>query len=59
MFYSNNFIEAFKEKMGEEIKEVDLDQAHRLGAPKEDKVRPVIVKLARYNTVEFSNIKWN
>ena len=29
--------------MGEELKEVELDRRHRLGAPKEDKVRPIIV----------------
>ena len=36
--------------MGEEIKEVDLDHTRRLGAPKEDKVRSIIVKLVRYKT---------
>ena len=36
--------------MGEEIKGVDLDHTHRLGAPKEDKVRPIIVKFVRYKT---------
>ena len=37
-------------KMGEEMDEVDLDRTHRLGVPKEKKVRPIIVKFARYNT---------
>ena len=32
------------------MKEVDLDQTHRLGAPKEDKVRAIIVKFIKYNT---------
>lgn len=39
-----------KEKTGEEIKKVDLDWMHKLGAPKERKVRPMIVKLAGDNT---------
>ena len=29
--------------MGEKLKGVELDRRHRLGAPKEDKVRPIIV----------------
>ena len=32
--------------MGEEINEGDLDQTHRLGALKGDKVRPIRVKFA-------------
>ena len=41
--------ETLKEKMAEEIIVADLDRTHRLG-PKEDRVRSVIVKCARYNT---------
>ena len=37
-------------KKGERTSEVDLDQIHRLGSPKDNKVRPTIVKFARYNT---------
>ena len=36
-------IVTLKEKTGEEISEVDLDCNHRLGAPKDDKARPIIV----------------
>ena len=36
--------------MGEEIKEVARDWMHRLGDPKDDKVRPITDKFARYNT---------
>ena len=43
-------IETLKEKMGEKYKEVHLDRTQRLGAPQDDKVRPIIVKFARYNT---------
>ena len=43
-------IASLKEKTGEEIKKVDLDWTHKLGAPKEGKVRPMIVKFARGNT---------
>ena len=35
-------IEALKEKMGEKIKEVELD-----GTFKDDKVRPIIVKMKK------------
>ena len=38
-------IEILKEKMGEEINEVDLDRTRRLGTPKYDKVRPILVKI--------------
>ena len=38
-------IEILKEKMGEEINEVDLDRPRRLGTPKYDKVRPILVKI--------------
>ena len=31
--------------MGEEINEVDLDRTRRLGTPKYDKVRPILVKI--------------
>ena len=37
-------IEALTEKMGEEIKEVDLDRTNRLG------VRPITVKFSSYDT---------
>ena len=43
-------IETLKEKMEEETREVDLDWTHRLEAPKNNKVWPIIVKLRRYNT---------
>ena len=36
--------------MGEEIKEVNFDWTHRLGASKGNKVWPIIVKLARCKT---------
>ena len=43
-------IETLQEKMGEETREVELDWTHRLGAPKNNKVWPIIMKLTRYNT---------
>lgn len=43
-------IQALKEKMGEEIKEVNFDWTHRLGASKGNKVWPITVKLARCKT---------
>ena len=42
-------IDTIKEKMGEEIDEID--PSHRLGATKSNgKTRPIIIKFARYNT---------
>ena len=35
--------------MGEEVNEIDPDRKHRLRAPKDDKVRPIILKFARFN----------
>ena len=43
-------IETLKEKMEEETREVDLNWTHRLEAPKNNKVWPIIVKLTSYNT---------
>ena len=38
-------------KMGEEIRDIDIDRTHRIGEAKSDgKSRPIIIKLARYNT---------
>ena len=42
-------IETLKEKMGEETREIDLNRTHRLGALKNNKVWPIIVKFARYS----------
>ena len=43
-------IKTFSEELGVEIKEDDLDRSHRLGKPKrkDNKLRPIIVKFARY-----------
>ena len=35
--------------MGEEVNEIDPDRKRRLRAPKDDKVRPIILKFARFN----------
>ena len=35
--------------MGEEVNKIDPDRKHRLRAPKDDKVRPIILKFARFN----------
>ena len=44
-------IDTIKEKMGEEIKNNEIDRSHRLGSPKNNgKSRPIIIKLVRYNT---------
>lgn len=44
--------------MTTEIKEVDIDRTHMLAALKEDKVRPIIVKLQdTKQEVEFSEMK--
>ena len=47
--------------MGEEINEVDLDRTRRLGTPKYDKVRPILVKIhiITLQEVEFSETKRN
>lgn len=36
--------------MGVEMKEVELNRAHGLGTHMEVKVRPIIIKFAKYNT---------
>ena len=43
-------IKIFSEELGVEIKKDDLDRSHRLGKPKrkDNKPRPIIVKLTRY-----------
>ena len=39
------------EKMGEEIRDIDIDRTHRIGKAKSDgKSRPIIIKFTRYNT---------
>ena len=43
-------VQVVNEKMGETISVEDLDRSHRLGARKEGKSRPVIVKFSRYIT---------
>ena len=43
-------IETIQEEMGEAIEKDEIDRSHRLGATKNnDKTRPVIIKIARYN----------
>lgn len=43
-------VEALKEKISEEIAGENHDQVHRLVIPKEGKVNPIIVKIARYSS---------
>ena len=43
-------IKIIKEKVGEELSLEDLDRTHRLGPPKNNKKRPIIVKFTRYHT---------
>ena len=44
-------IDAFKEKMGEEIEKNEVDRSHRIDAPKKNgKSRPITIKFVRYNT---------
>ena len=55
-------IETISTKMNTEISPADLDRTHRLGKQKagQNKPRPIIVKLSRYNNVRkkvFSNKK--
>ena len=40
---------SFKEKMRQEIKEVELGRTVRLGSPKGDKVKSIIGKITGYN----------
>lgn len=42
-------IEVIREKVGEAIEMEDLDRTHRLGAYKNGKSRPIIVKFSRYH----------
>ena len=44
-------MKTIREKMGEEIRDIDIDRTHKIGKAKSDgKSRPIIVKFARYNT---------
>ena len=44
-------MKTIREKMGEEIRDIDIDRTHRIGKAKSDgKSRPIINKFARYNT---------
>ena len=44
-------IETIQEEMGEAIEKDEIDRSHRLVATKNNgKTRPVIIKIARYNT---------
>ena len=43
-------IETLKEKTGEEISEVELDQVDRVGAFKDDTLRPILANFIRCNT---------
>ena len=44
-------MKTIREKMGEEIRDIDIDRTHRIGKAKSDgKSRPIIIKFARYNT---------
>ena len=44
-------MKTIREKMGEEIRDIDIDRTHRIGKAKSDgKARPIIIKFARYNT---------
>ena len=44
-------MKTIREKMGEEIRDIDIDRTHRIGKAKSDgKSRPIIIKFVRYNT---------
>ena len=44
-------IETIQEELGEAIEKDEIDRSHRLVATKNNgKTRPVIIKIARYNT---------
>ena len=47
-------LELFKDELTEDVLLVDLDRAHRIGQKRDsnNKLRPVIVKFARYNICE-------
>lgn len=50
LFHANQIVTgSFKEKMRQEIKEVELGWTVRLGSPKGDKVKSIIGKLTGYN----------
>lgn len=44
------FIEIVNQQLGVALETRDLDRSHRLGAPRQNGARPIIVKFARYNT---------
>ena len=47
----DDIMKTIREKMGEEIRHIDIDRTHRIGKAKSDgKSRLIIIKFARYNT---------